>query len=156
MGHTRAWRNFKRMQDGACTVASLIYAGAVVHGLRVLPGPLNLKLEVSLLFPSAFLLMALLTPLWAPPVRRQLMRYVWMSYGAGFGQTPASVISGLALLGFAAGFIYLQIEGVAHGGRYPSGVFSGYAAGIGVLFAQALLVRRLEREPDVQAVIEEN
>jgi len=43
---------------------------------------------------------------------------------------------------------------VAHGGRYPSGVFSGYGAGIGVLYAQALLSIALEREPKIQEIIE--
>ena len=77
-----------------------------------------------------------------------------MSFAAGFGQTPVSVLSGLGLLAFAAAFIYLQIAGVAHGGRYPAGVFSGYGAGIGILFAQALLVFALEREPKIREIIE--
>ena len=34
-------------------------------------------------------------------------------------------------------------------------MFAAYAAGIGILFAQALLVRALERLPEVRAVIEE-
>ena len=38
-------------------------------------------------------------------------------------------------------FIYWQVWAVGHGGRYPAGVFSGYAAGIGILGAQAILVR---------------
>ena len=44
---------------------------------------------------------------------------------------------------------------VGHGGRYPAGVFSGYAAGIGILAAQAVLVRALETVPDVRKQIEE-
>jgi hypothetical protein len=43
---------------------------------------------------------------------------------------------------------------VAHGGRYPAGVFSGYAAGIGILLVQAILARDLERDPDVRRRIE--
>jgi hypothetical protein len=42
---------------------------------------------------------------------------------------------------------------VAHGGRYPAGVFSGYGAGIGILFAQAILVRALERDPALRSRI---
>ena len=63
-----------------------------------------------------------------------------------------AVLAGL--LALAAGFIYAQIAGVAHGGRYPAGVFSGYGAGIGILFAQAMLVIALEREPKIREIIE--
>jgi hypothetical protein len=152
--HTPAWRNFKRMQDCACVVACLIYAGAVVHAWRVLPGPPQKKLVFTLAAPLIFLSLTMLLPLVMGGLRRLLRHYVWLSFKAGFGQTPGSIVSGLGLLGFAAGFIYLQIAGVAHGGRYPAGVFSGYAAGIGILFVQAVLVRSLERDPEVRARIE--
>jgi hypothetical protein len=46
------------------------------------------------------------------------------------------------------------VADVAHGGRYPAGVFSGYAAGIGILVAQILLVRQIERDPAVRPLIE--
>ncbi|MGZ3273027.1 MAG: hypothetical protein ACXU82_09200 [Caulobacteraceae bacterium] len=152
--HTPAWRNFKRMQDCACLVASLIYAAAVVHAWRVLPGPPQKKLVFTLAAPLIFLSLTMLLPLVLGGLRRLLRHYVWLSFKAGFGQTPGSIISGLGLLGFAAVFIYLQIGGVSHGGRYPAGVFSGYAAGIGILFVQAVLVRSLERDPEVRARIE--
>lgn len=152
--HTPAWRNFRRMQDCACVVACLIYAGAVVHAWRVLPGPPQKKLVFTLAAPLIFLSLTLLLPLALGGLRRLLRHYVWLSYKAGFGQTPGSIISGLGLLAFAAGFIYLQIAGVARGGRYPAGVFSGYAAGIGILIVQAALVRSLERDPEVRARIE--
>ena len=155
MAHTTAWRNFKRMQDGACLVAGLIYAGAVIHAWRVLPGPIQTKVIFTVAAPLIFLSLVVLLPLVAGGLRRQLLRYVWMSFNAGFGQTPGSIISGLGLLAFAAGFIYLQIAGVAKGGRYPAGVFSGYAAGIGILYVQAILVRSLERDPQVRRRIEE-
>ena len=149
-----AWRKFKRMQASACAFASLVYLGAVIHAWRVLPGPTNLKLAVTLAFPAFYFVAALVLPLRVRPIRKALKRYVWMSFAAGFGQTPVSVLSGLGLLAFAAAFIYLQIAGVAHGGRYPAGVFSGYGAGIGILFAQALLVFALEREPKIREIIE--
>jgi hypothetical protein len=50
--------------------------------------------------------------------------------------------------------MYWQISNAAPGSPYPAGVFSGYAAGIGILAAQALLVRVLERHPDVKREIE--
>jgi hypothetical protein len=150
-----AWRNFKRMQASACAFATLVYLGATIHAWRVLPGPTSLKLAVTLAFPAIYFLAALVLPLRVKPIRRVLKRYVWMSFAAGFGQTPISVLTGLGLLAFAAGFIYLQIAGVAHGGRYPAGVFSGYGAGIGILFAQAMLVFALEREPKIREIIEQ-
>ena len=152
--HTAAWRNFKRVQDGACLVAGLIYAEAAVHAWRVLPGAAQTKLVFFVAAPMIFLALTVLAPLALGGLRRQLRRYVWMSFNAGFGQTPGSIISGLGLLGFAAVFIYLQIGGVAQGGRYPAGVFSGYAAGIGILLVQAVLARTLERDPEFRAQIE--
>jgi hypothetical protein len=154
VNHTRAWRNFKRMQDVAVAAGLLIYAGAVVHAWRVLPGATALKFELTLVFPVGFLLLFWLGPLAAPPARRLLGRYVLMSFDAGFGQSVTSVIVGVGVLVAASAFIYLQVSGVAHGGRYPAGVFSGYGAGIGILLAQAVIVRLLERQPDVRARIE--
>jgi hypothetical protein len=152
--HTPAWRNFKRAQDGACLVASLIYAGAALHAWRVLPGTVQTKLVFFVAAPMIFLALTILLSLALQGLVRLLRRYVWMSYTAGFGQTPGSIIAGLGLLAFAALFIYLQIAGVAKGGRYPAGVFSGYAAGIGILIVQAVLVRSLERDPEVRRRIE--
>ena len=147
MGYSHAWLAFKRTEDCACAFASLVYLAAAIQGWRVLPGDIRLKALVMVVAPAAFLILCLVVPLVVAPWRRLLSRFVWLSYTSGFGQSPASVLSGLAALLFAAGFIYLQIRGVAHGGRYPAGVFSGYGAGIGILFAQAILVRALERDP---------
>lgn len=154
MTHTRAWRNFRRMQNSAALFAALIYAGAALHAWRVLPGPDARKAMFTLSFPGLFLGATLLAFVAVAPARRWVRRYVLMSFRAGFGQTAGSVLWGLGLLLFAAGFIFLQIAGVAKGGRYPAGVFSGYAAGIGVILAQALQVRALERDPDLRREIE--
>jgi hypothetical protein len=153
--YTRAWRNFKRMQDLTVVAASLIYAGAAVHAVGRLPGGVSLVLRWILMWPALYLVCSLVTPLAIPPLRRWLTKYVWMSFEAGFGQTPGSVVVGLALLMGAALFIYWQIASVAATGTYRANVFSAYAAGIGILAAQAVLVRVLERLPDVRAVIEE-
>ena len=155
MAYTRAWRNFKRMQDVTVAAACLIYAGAVLHAFDRLPGGLGLIAQRTLLWPVMFLFLSLALPLVVGAIRRQLTRYVWMSFQAGFGQTPGSVVIGVGLLAGAALFMYWQIGAVATGGRYPAGVFSGYAAGIGILAAQAVLVRALERLSDVRAKIEE-
>ena len=153
--YTRAWRNFKRMQDFTVAVASLIYAGAAVHAVGRLPGGAGLVLRWTLLWPALYLAASLVAPLAIPPVRRWLTKYVWMSFQAGFGQTPASIVTGVALLMGAALFIYRQIASVAATGAYRANVFSAYAAGIGILAAQAILVRALEDVPDVQAKIVE-
>ena len=150
-----AWRKFKRMQASACVFACLIYVAAVIHAWRVLPGSAGLKLAVTLAFPAFYCACATVLPLKIASIRRVLKRHLWVSFSSGFGQTPISVLTGLGLLAVAAGFIYQQIGGVAHGGRYPAGVFSGYGAGIGILFAQALLVAALEREPSVREIIGE-
>ncbi len=155
MTHIRAWRDFKRMQDVAVAAAFLIYAGAVVHAWCILPGATSLKFELILAFPTAYMLLFWLAPLVVAPVRRMLGRYVMMSFEAGFGQSALSVIVGIGVLATAAVFIYLQVHGVAHGGRYPAGVFSGYGAGIGILLAQAIIVRGLERQPEIRRRIEE-
>ncbi|HEY8574271.1 hypothetical protein [Phenylobacterium sp.] len=155
MAHTRAWRNFRRMQDMTVAVACLIYAGAVVHAFQHLPGSYGLIAERTLIWPGIFLSLSLSLPLAVGPVRRPLARYVWMSFKQGFGQTPASVLLGVVLLMGAALLMYWQINGAASGGRYPAGVFSGYGAGIGILAAQAALVRVLEHHPEVKPLIEE-
>jgi hypothetical protein len=142
------------MQASACLTASLIYAWAGVHAWRVLPGSTRLKCAAILIFPAIYLVAALILPLSIAPLRRLLKRYVWMSFAAGFGQTPLSVLVGLGVLAAAAGCIAFQIADVAHGGRYPMGVFAGYGAGIGILIAQSLLTGALELEAEVQAVIE--
>jgi hypothetical protein len=155
MTHTPAWRAFKRTEDCACAFASLIYIGAMLHAWQVLPGDNAAKLTWTVAAPLMFLVLSFGLPLLIGGVRRLLARYVWLSFVAGFGQSPASVLSGLGLLALAAVFVYLQVSGAAHGKPYPAGVFAAYAAGIGILFAQALLVRALERLPEVRAVIEE-
>lgn len=153
--YTRAWRNFKRMQDFTVAVASLIYAAAAVHASTRLPGGEGIVLRWILIWPALFLLASLIAPLAIPPIRRWLTKYVWMSFEAGFGQTPGSIVTGLMLLMGAALFIYWQIASVAATGAYRANVFSAYAAGIGILAAQAVLVRALERLPDVRPRIEE-
>jgi hypothetical protein len=152
--HVERWRHFKRMQASACLFATLIYIAAVLYAWRVLPGAASLKLAVTLAFPAVYFAAAFIVPLTVKPARRMLKRYVWMSFVAGFGQNPISVVTGLGLLAAAAAFIYFQVAGVADGGRYPAGAFSAYGAGIGILFAQALLVLHLEQEPKIREIIE--
>lgn len=155
MAFTRAWRNFKRMQDLTVLIATLIYAGAVAHAVGRLPGGRLAVLTWTLGWPALFMAAGLLLPLAIPPVKRWLARYVWMSFQAGFGQTPGSIVTGLVLLLGAALFIYWQVASVSRTGEYRANVFCAYAAGIGILAAQAILVRALERLPEVRAKIED-
>lgn len=155
MAQSRAWRNFKRMQDSTVTAATLIYFGAVMHSARLLPENPRLGLEDTLIWPGVFLVVSLGLPLMLAPLRRLLARYVWMSFLSGFGQTVTSVLTGLGLLFAAAAFIWWQVSTFADAGRYPIGLFCGYASGIGILIAQALLTRRLERDPEIARRIDE-
>lgn len=152
--HTQAWRNFKRMQVSACLFGFLIFALTVVRAWDVLPGEPRLKLFIFLIAPTGFFALTLAAVFTAGPLRRLLKRYVWMTFAAGFGQTPWSVVGGLGVLALCAGVIFFQISDHATGGRYPIEVFSAYAAGIALLVAQTLLCRALEREPDVRPLIE--
>ena len=143
------------MQDCAATAASLIYAVAVINAWRLLPGLQTLKFQRTLLFPGLFLVASFAAILLVPMLRARLSRHLWVSFLAGFGQSVISVLAGVGVLAAAAAFIFWQTWGAAHGGRYPAGAFSGYGAGIGLLLAQTILVRRLERDPAVRAQIEE-
>ena len=155
MAFTKAWRDFRRMQDVATAASSLIYAGSVVHAFSVLPGGPAVIARHALVWPATALLAGFALPLLILPARRVLARYVWMSFVSGFGQTPVSVLSGVGLLIAAAGFFYWQVASVATGGHYPAAVFAGYAAGIGILAAQSVLARWLERDPEARKHIEE-
>ncbi|MBP7815399.1 MAG: hypothetical protein KA085_04695 [Phenylobacterium sp.] len=155
MAFTKAWRDFRRMQDVATAASSLIYAGSVVHAFSVLPGGPAVIARHALVWPATALLAGFALPLLILPARRALARYVWMSFISGFGQTPVSVLTGVGLLMAAAGFIYWQVASVATGGHYPAAVFAGYAAGIGILAAQSVLARWLERDPEARKHIQE-
>jgi hypothetical protein len=155
MAFTRAWRDFRRTQYLTVATAGLIYAGAVLHAFDRLAVPLPLAAQYALVWPSALAMISFSAPLAIRPLRRLLARYVWMSFQAGFGQRASSILVGVGLLSGAAFFMYWQIAAAAQGGPYPAAPFSGYAAGIGILGAQAALVRVLEKQPEVRAHIEQ-
>ncbi len=149
MAFIPAWRNFKRMQDLTVAAASLIYAAAVLNALGRLPGGEAVVLRWTLLWPAAYLGFSLGLPLLIGPLKRWLAKYVWLSFQAGFGQTPVSVVSGVGLLLASGLFIYWQVDHAAHAGLAGANVFAAYAAGIGILAAQAVLVRHLEQVPEI-------
>jgi hypothetical protein len=149
-----SWRLFRRMQYSAFALGALIYAAAVTHAWRVLPGALGFKVQWMLLWPSVYFLATLLIPLAAPPLRRILQTHMWISFRTGFGQSVVSVLAVVLILVVFAAFIFLDTAHAAHGGGFPKSAFAAYAAGVGVLLAQALMVRRIERDPALRRRIE--
>jgi hypothetical protein len=149
MAFIPAWRNFKRMQDLTVAAASLIYAAAVLNAFGRLPGGEAVVMRWTLLWPAAYLGFSLGLPLLIGPLKRWLAKYVWLSFQAGFGQTPVSVVSGVGLLLASGLFIYWQVDHAARTGLAGANVFAAYAAGIGILAAQAVLVRHLEQVPEI-------
>jgi hypothetical protein len=115
-----------------------------------------MKLRLTTVFPGAYLAATLLACLSLPAARRALRRHLWVSYQTGFGQSVVSVVVGLGLLVAVAGLIVWQVHHLAGGGTSPGGAFSGYGAGLGLLAAQGILVRALERDPAVRQVIAED
>jgi hypothetical protein len=149
-----AWRMFRRMQYSAFAAGGLIYVAAAAHAWQVLPGALRLKLESMLLFPAGYFLATLLLPLAIPPLRKLLQTHIWISFRTGFGQSVISVLAVVLVLATAASFIYFDTARAAHSGRFPESAFSAYAAGLGVLLAQVVLVWRIERDPALRPRIE--
>ena len=125
-----------------------------MHAWRVLPGAVGLKLQALLLVPGIYFLATLAIPLAAPPVRRMLSTHIWISFRTGVGQSVISVLSVVLVLGAFASLLYGDTLRAAARGGLPSSAFCAYAAGIGVLMAQALLVRHIERDPTLRPRIE--
>ena len=83
-----------------------------------------------------------------------LKTHIWISFRTGFGQSVVSVLAVVFVLATAAAFIYADTARAASNGRFPEASFAAYAAGLGVLLAQALLVRRIEHDPMLRTRIE--
>ena len=147
MAVSRSWRIFRRMEYSAFAAGALIYAASAADAWGALPGAAVFKLQRILLFPGVFFLMTLVAGLAIPPVRRALQAHLWMSFRTGFGQSVVSVLAVVLVLGLFAVLIYTDTAHAAQGGKFPGSAFCAYAAGVGVLLAQAILDRRLERDP---------
>jgi hypothetical protein len=155
MAFSLAWRNFRRMQDLTLVFASLAFVADALLAWPILPGTLGLKLMVILAFPAAYLVGVMVFGLWLAPLRRILVRFVWMSFKAGFGQSVISVLLSVAVLVAVTAYTYWVSAGAANGGQYPAGVFSGFGAGIGILIVQTVITHRLQADPEVRAEVEE-
>jgi len=155
MVHVKSWRLFRRMQYSLIAVAALTYLVIALEAWTLPAAAETLKLVRTVVFPAAFMAVSIGLILSVPTFSRLLTRHLWTSYRTGFGQSVISVLAGVGVLFALAAFIVWQIRGAAHGGRYPAGAFSGYAAGIGLLVAQAVLIRRIERDPELGRLIRE-
>ena len=142
------------MQYSLIAVAALTYLGIALEAWTLPAAAETLKLLRTVVFPAGFMAVSIGLILGVPAFSRLLIRHLWTSYRTGFGQSVISVLAGIGVLAAAAAFIFWQTWSAAHGGRYPAGAFSGYGAGIGLLLAQTILVRRLERDPAIRAQIE--
>ena len=151
---TRNWRIFRRMQDTVVAVAGLAYGGAAMEAWRALPGAVGVKLTRLALYPGGLLALALIAALLTPILRGALLRHLWISYRTGFGQSVISVLAGVSVFIALAVF---SIWPILHGGPIDprfGGAFSAYGAGIGVLLAEAILVRRIEADPRMRQQLE--
>ncbi len=150
-----SWRVFRRMQDSVLAVGCLVYAAAALDAWRALTTLSAAgRTSLTLIFPGAYLAATLVGALGIPGARRAIQRHLWISYRTGFGQSVISVLSGLGLLVAVAGLIVWQVHHLARGGVSPGGAFSGYGAGLGLLGAQVILVRALQRDPRLRTQIE--
>jgi hypothetical protein len=142
------------MQDTVVAVAGLAYGGAAMEAWRALPGAVGVKLTRLALYPGGLLALALIAALSAPILRGALLRHLWISYRTGFGQSVISVLAGVSVFIALAVF---SIWPILHGGPIDprfGGAFSAYGAGIGVLLAEAILVRRIEADPRMRQQLE--
>ena len=155
MAFSLAWRNFRRMQDLTLVFASLAFVADALLAWPILTGTVGLKLAVILAFPALYLVGVTALGLWLKPLRKFLVRFVWMSFKAGFGQSVISVLLSVGVLLAVTAYTYWVSAGAADGGQYPAGVFSGFGAGIGILIVQTVITHRLQADPEVRAEVEE-
>lgn len=154
MAFSLAWRNFRRMQDLTLVFAVLALVADALLAWPVLPGSPALKLAVIVLFPVLYLAGVVACGLLIRPLRLFLMRFVWLTFKTGFGQSAVSVLLSFAILLAVAAYTWWVSRGAAGGGQYPAGVFSGFGAGIGILIVQSILTHRLQYDPQVRAEVE--
>ncbi len=147
MADKSPWGIFRSMQDSVLATGLLVYAAVAVDAWHVLPGANGFKANLTLLFPGGYLIAVLVASLTVPAARKAVRRHLLLSYQTGFGQSVISVLVGLGLLIVVAGLIFWQVHHLAGGGVSPAGAFSGFGAGLGLLVAQSILVRGLEKGP---------
>jgi hypothetical protein len=133
-----AWKKFRRMQTSLALAAILAYAACALEAWRLPHAP---NLPRTAMFSAGFFMVTLAAALWVPMLRTAIQGHLMTSYRTGFGQGLVSVAVSLTIILAAAVFLLWRI----HGPEDPAPAFSAFAAGIGLLVAQVVLVRRLER-----------
>ena len=71
-----------------------------------------------------------------------LHTHLWISFRTGFGQSVISVLAVVLVLACAAAFIVFDTASRRQRRGFPDSAFAAYASGVGMLLAQAVLVRR--------------
>jgi hypothetical protein len=128
------------MQTSLALAAILAYAACALEAWR-LPHAANGPRTAA--FSAFFFLATVGAALWIPMLRTAIQAHLMTSYRTGFGQGLVSVAVSLTIILAAATFLLWRIRGSGD----PAPAFSAFAAGIGLLVAQVLLVRKLERGP---------
>ena len=126
------------MQISLALAAILAYAACVLEAWRLPHAP---NLPRTAVFSAAFFVATVGAALWIPVLRTAVEAHLMTSYRTGFGQGLVSVAVSLTVILAAAAFLLWRI----HGAGDPAPAFSAFAAGIGLLVAEVVLVRRLER-----------
>jgi hypothetical protein len=129
------------MQTSLALAAILAYAACALEAMRM---PHTPNLPRTAVFSAGFFALTLAAALWIPVLRTAVQGHLLASYRTGFGQGLVSVSVSLTIILAAAAFLLWRI----HGPDDPAPAFSAFAAGIGLLVAQVVLVRRLERAFD--------
>ena len=124
------------MQASLALAAILAYAACVLEVWRL---PHASHLPRTAMFSAGFFAVTLVAALWVPMLRTAIEGHLMTSYRTGFGQGLISVAVSLTVILAAAVFLLWRI----HGPDDPAPAFSAFAAGIGLLVAQVVLVRRL-------------
>ena len=139
MAAPSAWKTFRRMHIGLVLAGVLAWAACALEALRT---PHVHSLARAGLFSAGFFGLTVAAVLWVPALRTAMKGHLLASYRTGFGQGLVSVTVSLTVILAAAVFLLWRV----HGPRDPAPAFAAFAAGIGLLVAQAALIRQLERD----------
>lgn len=134
------------MQVSLVLTGALVYAGGLAERVRLNRGLTPNDVVHLLAIPAACLALTVAAVLLIPPLRRMIRGHLLASHRTGFGQSVISVVVGLGVIIAAGAFLIWRVQAAARGGPDAAGAFSGFAAGLGLLLAQAVLARDLARE----------